>query len=61
MQKRAVRSERDDGRLTYRPLIDRRTYVADEVQALVNRLFDGDPTKLAAFLSEPYPVPHEPG
>jgi predicted transcriptional regulator len=52
MQKQAVRSERDDGRLIYRPLIDRHAYVAAEVQALVDRLFDGDPAKLAALLTE---------
>jgi BlaI family penicillinase repressor len=52
MQKQAVRSERDDGRLLYRPLIDRQAYVATEVQALADRLFDGDPAKLVAFLTE---------
>lgn len=51
MQKKAVRSERDDGRLVYRPLIDREIYVAGEVQALVDQLFDGDRAKLAAFLA----------
>lgn len=42
MRKNAVRSERDDGRLTYRALIDRDTYVDGEVQALADRLFGGD-------------------
>ena len=51
MQKKAVRSERDDSRLVYRPLIDRETYVAGEVQALVDLLFDGDPAKLVAFVT----------
>ncbi len=41
MRKHAVRSERDDGRLTYRALIDRDTYVDGEVQALADRLFGG--------------------
>jgi predicted transcriptional regulator len=51
MQKQAVRSERDDGRLVYRPLVDRETYVAAEVGALVDHLFQGDHAKLAEFLA----------
>jgi predicted transcriptional regulator len=49
MQKKAVRSAREDGRLLYHPLVSREAYVAAEVQALADRLFDGDPGKLAAF------------
>jgi predicted transcriptional regulator len=52
MQKKAVRSERDDGRLLYHPLVSRETYVRSEVQALVDRLFEGDPGRLAAFVAE---------
>jgi predicted transcriptional regulator len=51
MQKKAVRSQRDDGRLLYHPMIDRQAYVAGEVQALVDRLFEGDPAKLAAHVA----------
>ena len=51
MHKKAVRSERDDGRLQYRALIDRQTYVDGEVRDLVERLFGGDPSRLAAHLS----------
>ena len=50
MQKKAVHSARDDGRLLYHPMISREAYVAGEVQALTNRLFDGDPAKLAAYV-----------
>ncbi len=50
MHKHAVKSERDAGRLQYRALIDRETYVAGEVKALVNRLFGGDAAGLAAHL-----------
>jgi BlaI family penicillinase repressor len=57
MQKKAVRSVRDDGRLLYHPLVTRRMYVATEVQALIDRLFDGDPGRLAAFLDEDEPAP----
>jgi predicted transcriptional regulator len=50
MQKKAVRSVKDDGRLLYHPLVTREMYLTAEVQDLVDRLFDGDPQKLAAFL-----------
>jgi BlaI family penicillinase repressor len=50
MQRKAVRSQREDGRLLYHPLITRETYVAEEVEALIDRLFDGDPKKLAALI-----------
>jgi predicted transcriptional regulator len=46
-----VRSQRDDGRLLYQALISRQTYVAGKVETLVDRLFEGDPQKLAAYLS----------
>jgi BlaI family transcriptional regulator, penicillinase repressor len=52
MQKKAVRSVRDDGRLLYHPLVTRQMYVTAEVQALVERLFDGDPRRLAEFLAD---------
>lgn len=51
MQKKAVRSHREDGRLLYHPLLTRETYVAGEVQALIDRLFEGRPEKLAAHLT----------
>jgi predicted transcriptional regulator len=50
MQKKAVRSVREDGRLLYYPLITRDMYLAAEIQALADRLFDGDPQKLAAYV-----------
>ena len=53
MQKQAVRSERADGRLVYRPLIARETYLAGEVEALVDRLFGGDAAALQRFLACP--------
>lgn len=51
MQKGAVKSVKEDGRQRYHALLDRETYVAAEVEALVDRLFDGDPKALAAFLN----------
>jgi len=53
MRKKAIRAERDDGRLTYRSLIDRQTYVDAEVQALVDRLFDGRHADLVACIQRP--------
>lgn len=53
MQKKAVRSEREDGVLRYRALIERKSYVEAEVRALVERLFGGDARALAEFLSGP--------
>jgi BlaI family penicillinase repressor len=50
MQKTAVRSVRDDGRLLYHPLVTRDMYVAAEIQALADRLFEGDAAKLAAYV-----------
>ncbi len=52
MQKKAIRSVREDGRLLYHPLVSRQTYLEAEVRALAARLFDGDPHKLAAFVRE---------
>lgn len=52
MQRKAVRSQREDGRLLYHPVITRETYVAGEVAALIDRLFEGDPEKLAAHILE---------
>ncbi len=51
IRKSAVKAERLDGVVRYRPLIDRHTYVEAEVQTLVDRLFDGDEARLLAFLS----------
>jgi predicted transcriptional regulator len=52
MRKGAVRSERDDGRQRYHAGIDRRDYLAGEVDALVDRLFEGRRETLAAFLKD---------
>ena len=52
MQKGAVRSQKDDGRQRYHAAIDRQTYVEGEVQALLDRLFDGKPDRLVALLAD---------
>ena len=50
MQKKAVRSVREDGMLRYHAQLERAAYVKAEVRALADRLFDGDVSGLAAFL-----------
>lgn len=52
MQKGAVRSQKDDGRLRYHAVIDRQTYIEGEVQDLLDRLFDGKPDRLVALLAD---------
>ena len=55
MQKRAIQSRREDGRLLYHPLVTRQMYITSEVEALAQRLFEGDPRGLAAFIAETWP------
>ncbi len=55
MQKQAIRSQREDGRLLYHPLVTRQMYVTSEVEALAQRLFESDPRRLAAFVAETWP------
>ena len=52
MHKRIVQSERRDGGLRYRVLIERTAFVESEVQALADRLFGGDLAALGAFVAE---------
>lgn len=52
MQKGAVRSQKEDGRQRYHPVIDRQTYVEGEVQDLLDRLFEGKPDRLVALLAD---------
>ncbi|WP_332770316.1 BlaI/MecI/CopY family transcriptional regulator [Phenylobacterium sp.] len=51
MRKGLIASERTDGRQSYRPTITRDDYVASEIQALADRLFDGDVEALARRLT----------
>jgi predicted transcriptional regulator len=50
MRKKAICSERDAGRLTYRAMVDRETYIDGEVQALVDRLFGSRREDLVDFI-----------
>jgi predicted transcriptional regulator len=49
-RKRVVAAERTEGVVRYRALIARDVYVEAEVQALAERLFDGDRAALLAWL-----------
>ncbi len=51
IRKQALRSERQGGRAAYVPLVRREDYVTAESQSLLNRLFDGKLSSLAAHLS----------
>lgn len=51
IRKGAVESRRDDGRLRYHPLLDRRAYVNGEIQRLADRLFDGRREALRDYLN----------
>ena len=42
LKKRALSSERVEGRTRYRPLIERADYVTEESQGLLDRLFGGE-------------------
>lgn len=52
MHKGGVQSVKEDGRQRYHPLIDRQAYVDGEIQALVDRLFEGDRKGLVRHLNE---------
>ena len=52
MRKGAIRSEREEGRQRYRAVVSRADYVDAQVQALLDRLFEGRPERLVAHLVE---------
>lgn len=51
MQKGAVRSEREDGRQRYHAVLSHEAYVDGEIQALVDRLFEGRQDALIGYLT----------
>lgn len=48
IQKGAVRSEKQDGRQLYHPILSRDVYLDDQIDGVANRLFGGDREALAA-------------
>lgn len=51
LKKKAIKSERVDGRHQYRPLIQRADYVQTESQDLLDRLFGGELAPLVAHFA----------
>ena len=51
LKRGALRSDRVDGRVLYTPLVTRSDYLAAEAQALLDRLFEGRLSSLAAHLA----------
>lgn len=52
LKKKAIKSERADGRHQYRPLVARSDYVQDESQNLLDRLFGGELSPLVAHFAQ---------
>lgn len=51
LKKKALVSERTEGRHRYRPLLTREAYLQAESQGLLDRLFDGQLTPLVAHFA----------
>jgi predicted transcriptional regulator len=52
MKRKAIRSERIDGRVRYVPVLQRAEYLQSESQGLLDRLFGGRLTPLVAHFAE---------
>lgn len=52
LKRKAIKSERADGRARYSPVVQRAEYVQSESQSLLNRLFDGQLTPLVAHFAK---------
>jgi BlaI family transcriptional regulator, penicillinase repressor len=52
LKKKAIASERVDGRARYRPLVSREDYVTGESQGLLDRLFGGEVAPLVAHYAK---------
>lgn len=51
MKKKALVSEKSEGRTRYRPLVSREAYVTSESQGLLDRLFGGQVAPLVAHFT----------
>jgi len=51
LKKKALRSERTDGRHAYHPVLQRADYVQAESQGLLDRLFDGQLAPMVAHFA----------
>ena len=52
LKRKAIKSEKIDGRVRYSPVLERADYVQAESQGLLDRLFDGALTPLVAHFAE---------
>jgi predicted transcriptional regulator len=52
LKRKAIRSERIDGRVRYVPVLSRADYLQAESQGLLDRLFEGRLTPLVAHFAE---------
>ena len=52
LKKKAIRSDRVDGKVRYAPMLQRADYVQGESQGLLDRLFEGRLTPLVAHFAE---------
>lgn len=52
LKKKAIVSEREDGRVRYRPLISQADYLTGESQGLLDRLFDGQLAPMIAHFAQ---------
>ena len=52
LKRKAIRSDRVEGRARYTPVVQRADYVQAESQSLLNRLFDGQLTPLVAHFAQ---------
>lgn len=59
LKKRALVSERTEGRTRYRPLISRADYVTEESQGLLDRLFGGELIPLVTHMAKRRPLSEE--
>jgi BlaI family penicillinase repressor len=56
LKKKAIKSERAEGKHGYRPLIEREAYVQTESQGLLDRLFDGQLAPLISHFAQHRPL-----
>lgn len=59
LKKKAIKSERAEGKHGYRPLIEREAYVQTESQGLLDRLFDGQLAPLISHFAQHRPLKAE--
>jgi predicted transcriptional regulator len=59
LKKKAIVSEREGGRVRYRPLISREAFLQAESQSFLDRLFDGQLAPLVAHYAKHRPLSAE--